>query len=443
MHGHDAWIVGIGHHVPRWRLTAADGSGRIGFPRAGADEDAVTMGVSAGKSALGGLQDEVRTLMFSTARPPYEAKSNATIVHEALRLARRCEAFDAVGPARSGIGALRMSALSDSLSLVVASDLNYGPPGSAQADGGGDGAAALLVASGRAVRENGLRGVARLLGSSSVNMDLLEHWRLPGEWWKRSWGEDRFAAKMLAESVEQALPQALESAGLTQQQVDRFVVVGTNRRAVSSVQRKLGAGAASLSASIGDAGSASWALSLVDAIEQAEESEVIGLICLEDGCEAVLVEKRSPASERGTLRASLEAPAQHATEFDYLVWRGAVQGPLSRRPEPVVPSLPGSARDSAWKFGGLRRTEQGSADVARGVGVIREWVADYLATAPEPPLITARVEYDGIDLQLDVVDADASRLDVGAEVEGAFRRRWSVEGIHNYVWKVRVREGWN
>lgn len=441
MQTRESWIVGIGHHLPAWRLISPEGSGRSGFPRAGADEDAITVGVTAAAEALGFAEAEIQSLTFSTARPAYEAKSNAAIVHEALRLPRLCNAFDVGGPARSGIGALTMAALSGATGLVVAADLNYGPPGSAQAKSGSDGAAAFVIVSGEAAEE---RAVAKILGSTSVTTDVLEHWRLPGEWWTRSWGEDRFAAKLLVETAAEALQAALEQAGLTQDRVSRFAVVGANRRAVAQVRKGLGAGGDALESVVGDTGSAAWALHLIDALEQADENDVIALLCLEDGCEVVLLESRTPPADAATtVRARSQASARQATETDYLIWRGALQGPQSRRPDPTVPSLPGSARDYAWKFGGIRRTAAGTADVAKGHGVIREWVTDYLATSPDPPLVTARVEYDGIDLQLDVVDVDVSEVSVGDEVEGVFRRRWSVEGIHNYVWKVRPRGGRN
>ena len=74
----------------------------------GYDEDATSMAVEAARGtlrALAGPRWQPERLLFATASPPYLDKTNANVVHAALRLDPGALAVDVVGSVRSGVGA--------------------------------------------------------------------------------------------------------------------------------------------------------------------------------------------------------------------------------------------------------------------------------------------------------------------------------------------------
>ena len=83
----------------------------------------------------------------TSRRPPraYLDKTNATVLHAALRLDPRALAVDMVGSVRSGVGAFLAGTQSAAPTLVVLSDVRTGLPGGADERDGGDGAAAFVV----------------------------------------------------------------------------------------------------------------------------------------------------------------------------------------------------------------------------------------------------------------------------------------------------------
>ena len=98
-------IISAAGYIPYWRLEraaiAAFHGGRGNGTRAVAsyDEDSTTLAVEAGRLALrsapaGAAPD---TLWFATSSPTYLEKTNATVVHAALRLAGSVGVMDAGG----------------------------------------------------------------------------------------------------------------------------------------------------------------------------------------------------------------------------------------------------------------------------------------------------------------------------------------------------------
>lgn len=73
-------------------------------------------------------------------------------------------------------------------------------------------------------------------------------------------------------------------------------------------------------------------------------------------------------------------------------------------------------------------------------GRIVTFTVDRLAFTPSPPLISAVVDLDvGGRVTVEVADIPATELAVGLEVRTTFRRLGTVDGVHNYFWKVGPR----
>src|SRR5258708_4622 len=104
------------------------------------------MRVAAGRLALcSGPPAEIESRWSPPVWPPYLDKTNAAAIHAALRLSRRCPAYDVIGSVRGSLGALRAALAQDGPALAVAADVRAGLAGGPDEAYFGDGAAALLV----------------------------------------------------------------------------------------------------------------------------------------------------------------------------------------------------------------------------------------------------------------------------------------------------------
>ena len=138
-------ILGAAGYVPYRRLPRdqvaaflGSGGGRGRRAVASHDEDTTTMGVAAARLALRGAGGAAPdALWFATASPAYLDKTNATAVHQALRLPAAVPAFDFGGALRSGAGALVAALGAAGTQLVVAADQRDGLPTSGDESAGG------------------------------------------------------------------------------------------------------------------------------------------------------------------------------------------------------------------------------------------------------------------------------------------------------------------
>ena len=132
-------IIAYGAYLPYHRLQRSaigaalgSGGGRGTRSVASYDEDATSMAVEAARTTMrnaGGITPS--SIYFSTATPPYLEKTNATVIHAALNLPSHVFAGDVAGSARSVNAALRSALEGSRPTLVLASDVRSGRPGSA------------------------------------------------------------------------------------------------------------------------------------------------------------------------------------------------------------------------------------------------------------------------------------------------------------------------
>lgn len=464
-------VTSYGVHLPVWRLDRKEigralGSGGGKGTRAVAsfDEDTTSMGVEAARRALAVTAVEPRSVVFATANPAYADKTNATTVHAALGLDRTVSAYDFVGAARSGVGALLAAADSAAAgrpALAVLSDIRTGMPGSAEERDGGDAAVAVQFGTGDDV-------VATLLGRGSASAEFLERWRIPGGSSSRIW-EERFAEGPYKELAAEAVESALKDAGLTLAEVDKIAVAGLHRRAVRGVSKALGRSATvidDLSTVVGVTGTAQPGVLLACALDEAAAGETVLLVVVGDGADALVFRTTEALAALRERRTSPSVAQQAAGGFEvgyqkFLTWRGFLQREAPRRPDPDRPAAPPTLRNQQWKFGltGSRCTECDTRHlpaarvcinckavdqmvrdrVADVPAVIATFQADLLAYSMNPPLIAAALNFEGGGRFIaEVTDADAKALKIGDQVEMTFRRLYTTaDGVHNYFWKAR------
>jgi len=465
-------IISAGGYIPYWRLdrsqivqTFGSGGGRGTRAVASFDEDTTTMGVEAARIARRGAPDVVpHALTFATASPAYLDKTNATTIHAALRLEREAAAFDFGGALRSSLGALRAALRPGKPVLVVSADARDGLPTSADEAAGGDGAAALLVGA----DEDGAV-IAEFIGGGTATEEFIDRWRLPGEKRSKSW-EERFGETKYLPLGEDAFNAALKAAELSVDQIDKLIVTGAHPRAVRSLTPRLGVDKENivddLASSVGWTGTAHPALLLTSALEHAEPDQVIALLSLADGADALIFRTTDAIASYQpgrTIDAQIEARAD-LPYGKFLSWRDWVTLEPPRRPEPGRISASISGRREDWKYGFVgsrdRSTgalhlppqrvsrEGGAVDDMEPVpmadvpGTIATFTIDRIAYSPSPPIVFAVVDFDGGGRSaIELCDLDVDELKMGDRVEMTFRRLFTADGIHNYFWKARPIRG--
>ncbi|MFD0210886.1 hydroxymethylglutaryl-CoA synthase [Streptomyces hirsutus] len=420
---------------------------------AGFDEDAVTMAVEALRHIVGGTATG-HQLLLATTSAPYEAKTAAGIVHEALGLDPGAAAVDLRGH-RSGASALDLVTRTGACAAMA--DIRFTRPGAPDELAQGDAGAAFV----------GGRRAAVLLSRAGRTTELLERWRLPGEQHDRVWDE-RFTADILRAAAVRAARHALADAGLDT--ADHVVVSSSNARAAAAVRRALGGSGedARIERATGFTGAAHPGLLLAAALDEAQPGQTVLLVSATEGADAFVFRVGDGVrSARGGPSVREQIQDRQVLAYGrYLRWRGLldVQGPA--RPAAPAPAAPPMHRRAGWKFRleGSRCGACGSITAPPGrvcasCGIaghadsrskvsLRDKVArvvsvtqDHLTTMPEPEVAIVIADVDGGGrLSAYATDAPAEDVVVGMEMVPTFRRLWTTDAIHNYFWKLRPRK---
>ena len=451
-------ILAYGAYVPPGRLdrsaiatTLGQPSGRGSRSVASHDEDSTTLAVEAARVALrrapAGFAPAA--VVLSTATPTYLDRTNATVVHAALDLDPTCAAYDFGGASRSALGALGFALTAPTTTLVVASDVRTGLPGSADESAGGDAGVAFLIGDGPVLAE--------LVGRGSATAEFLDRWRIPGENASRQW-EDRFGESAYLPLAVQAVEAALKSAGVTQP--DSIVVAGLHERSCAALTKRLGGTPSNLL--VGNAGSAQAGLLLAEALDGLTEGQHVVLVNLADGADALVFRATAELERTRTwppLRQTVTENTRPVPYPSFLTWRGMLDREPPRRPDPDPPSPPASARQVRWKYAfvagtctscGTRHLPALQTCMSCGLaapmeplaladspGTVVTYTVDRLTYSLSPPVIAVVIDLDGGGrFQCEMTDSD--EVAIGDRVEMTFRRFFLAHnGIANYFWKAR------
>jgi hydroxymethylglutaryl-CoA synthase len=466
-----AGIVAYGTYLPYWRLERRAIEAVLGSPAgrgtravASFDEDTTSMAVEAGRIALAARPEGVTpsTVLFATASPAYQDKTNATAIHAALALPESVRAYDMVGSVRSGWGAMHLAHLSGQPTLVALSDIRGGLPGGADERDGGDAACAFLVAAEGPV-------LTETLGAASSSREFTDRWRVPGEQHSHVW-EERFGEAAYLPAAETAVTDAFKRAGVTAEAVDHLIVTGVHPRAAKRLAAWIGvrpqASVDDLSSVTGHTGAAHAGLLLAGVLDRAEPGQVIALVHLADGADVAIMRTTETLAgyrdrRRITLRQQIEAGRTDLPYASFLTWRGEMRREPPRRPDPEAPAAPPAFRDERWKFGffasrcelcGTRHLpparvcvkckavdQMATERLADVKGTVATFTVDRLAFSLSPPVVAAVIDFDGGGrLRCELTDVDPAAVKIGTRVEMTFRRLFTAKnGVHNYFWKAR------
>jgi hypothetical protein len=307
-------------------------------------------------------------------------------------------------------------------------------PGGAEEAIVGDGAAAVLVGG-----DTDGPVLAEVIAHASVTEEFVDRWREStrqvSQLWEERFGETRYVAL-----ATEALKAAMGEAGLEPGDVSALVVAGLHERACATAAKASGVAQARrvdrLISAIGNVGAAQPLLLLASALESADPGDVIVMLGLADGADAVVLRATAAIGGYRPARTVADqitsgAPISYGR---YLAWRGLLPVEPPRRPEPVRPSSSAAARNTDWKFG----LTAPAGVLAEQLGTVTTFTVDRLAYSPSPPVVFAIVDFDdGTRLPVELTDVDADEVAIGLRVEMTFRRLFVADGIANYFWKAR------
>jgi 3-hydroxy-3-methylglutaryl CoA synthase/uncharacterized OB-fold protein len=440
-------------------VRAAAGIGRGTRAVASFDEDATSMAVEAARPVVAGRTGAIDAVVLCTTSPPYADRTNATVLHQALGLDGGVGAYDAIGSVRSTVGAVRAAAdaaAAGRTTLLVASDVRVGLPGSTDERDGGDGAAAVVFGPGA--------DVAELVATGSASAEFLDRWRVPGDLTSKVW-EERFGETEYVPLANAALTDALKAAGITADEVDHLIVTGLHTRAVGVVRKGAGvrpeATVDDLLGSVGITGAAHPLVLLADVLQRAAAGQTIALLVLADGADCLVFRTGAGAGQVVGRSVADQVAGRPVDYADVLVWRGLLHREPPRRPDPDRPASPPASRNAAWKYGlvgsrctdcGTRhlppervclncrsRDHQEAEPLADVLATVTTFSIDHLAFTLAPPVVAAVVDFDGGGrIQCELADVDPATVAIGDRVAMTFRRLYTTaDGVHNYFWKAR------
>ncbi len=448
----EATITAASIYLPAYRRPGRRG-GPSRLVTAGFDEDAVTMAAEAVRR-LGAAREGAAALLFASASFPYAEKGSAATVAAAAGLPDRVRAVDIGHGARAVLDALALAgpmARSGGTVIVAAADCRRFPPGSFGESSAADAAVAFVVGGGE--------GLCTVTDRAVVNAEVLDTWRADGEWLVRE-AEEHFREDAGAASLKEACARLRASAG-SAEGFSRVVLPFADIRRRPNIAAAAGIGAERLAPSavsaIGYAGTAAPVLDLLLALADARPGDRLLWAVVGDGAEACVVVAGSRRPDLGELTAPTAG-----LEIDtatYRSWRAADGGEPWARTAPAPHALWREAGE-LFRFEGARCArcglvqyppqrvcgrcrgrESAPVSLADCPGTIFTYSLDYVAGTPDVPVVHTVVDFDcGARAMMMLTDREPSQVGIGMRVVPTFRRVFTADGIHNYLWKVRPAE---
>ena len=478
-------ITSYGAYIPRRRLqrkAIADANKWFAPGLAGAargekamanwDEDAVTMAVEAGRNCLPAA-DPVRdrasvdAIYFASTSMPFSDRQNAGIAAGALQLSQTIPSTDVSSSMRAGTSAL-LAALDAAQSgrakapLLIAGEKRKARAASSDEMRYGDAGAALSFGQSNVV--------ARFVGSHSVTLDFVDHFRGEGEdydyGWEERWIRDEGYTKIVPTAIKALLEKTKVAAG----DIAHVILPCPFAKLDQTIAKQCGINPVTvrdnLSASVGDTGAAHALLMLVGALEDAKPGEKILVAQFGQGCDVLLFEATRELAElkRHGLKDGLARRKEETNYLKYLAFNGLVDLEKGMRAEvDKRTALTVQYRKSDMLLGlvGGKCRVCGTAQFPRSrvcvnpnckavdsqdpcgfseqAGSVLSWSADFLTYSMDPPNHYGMITFaEGGRLMADITDVEQGQVDSGMKVRMAFRIKDFDErrGFRRYFWKA-------
>lgn len=479
-------IVSFGGYIPRLRLQRKAaavanawyapnlmGAGKGERSMCNWDEDAITMAVEAGRDCLPASdpiagRSHVDAIYFASTTAPFADRQNAGVVAAALSLSEDIASADIGGSLRAGTSALlaalnAVKAGTAKNALVVAGEKRKARAASAQELAFGDGAAALAVGNDNVI--------AKLVGSASLTVDFVDHFRETGEDYDYNWEERWIRDEGYSKIVPRTVKKALESAGVAAGDIAHFIMPCPFAKLDATIAKACGVGPDkvrdSLASNVGDTGTAHPLVMLVHALEQAKPGDKILVVVFAQGCD-VLIFEATPAladlSKRNGITGSIARRKEETNYMKFLAFNGLVElekGMRAEQDKKTALTTQYRRRDMLFGLTGGKCTKCGTAQFPRSrmcvnpnckavdtqepfcfaelPAKILSWSADFLTYSMDPPNHYGMVTFDeGGRFLSDFTDVDRGSFDSGTAVRMVFRIKDFDEkrGFVRYFWKA-------
>jgi hydroxymethylglutaryl-CoA synthase len=471
-----ASILRLGVHVPRLRLAHSVTAAATAWASAPAqriaegaraicnwDEDALTLAVEAARPCCA-PDLAPQSLVFCSTTAPFADRDGALMIAAALDLPDTTLTLNLGGSLRAGssgmIDALRRS--ERERTLLVASDARLTRPGSPQELTYGDAAAAMLLGPPTA------QALATVLASHSVGSDFVDHYRMSGSAFDYAlegrWVRDESLMQLVPRAVSELLSQAGEVADSV-----RHFALPAAQAVAKRVAKECGVEAAQRDARVlsecGDAGAALPLLLLAGALETAAPGELIVLIGLGQGVDALLLRAHGAARQTGgALTRALARRRPEPSYVRYLSHRGLIDmdfGMRAERDQRTAHTVAYRKRDALNAFKGGRCERCGTVQfppsrvcvnpdcratdtqaphrLADSRGRVKTFTEDWQAYAARPPYLYGNVEFaEGGNLLMEFTDIEAGELQIGDTVRFVYRIKDEdrARGFRRYFWKA-------
>lgn len=325
-------IISYGAYVPLMRLQRADvyrsnawfAPGLNGLAKGERsignwDEDAITMAVEAARDCLGGRdRSKVAALAFASTSAPFADRQNAGVVKEALVLDDGVSTVDFGGSQKAGTGALvqtlRAVAGGAGDSLCIASEMRHARPASEAELTNGDAAAALLIGN-----EN---PIARFMGSHSVSIDFVDHFRAASAKFDYDWETRWVREEGYARIAGSAIKAALARFSCAPSSVAHFIAPMAAHGVPASLAKAAGVPASAvrdtLSGVLGYSGAAHALVMIADTLHVARPGEIILVLGFGQGADVLLLEVTKSITEFARPQGVAGWLARRKPESNYL-----------------------------------------------------------------------------------------------------------------------------
>jgi 3-hydroxy-3-methylglutaryl CoA synthase len=440
-----------------WGIPAVPGERSV----ANADEDSLTMAVTAGQECLVGQDPaSVDAVYFATTTSPYAEKQCASIIAAALDLRKDVFTADFTDSLRSATVAVR--AARDAIEsgsarsvLVAAADCRPAEPETMWEQLLGDGAGALLLAK---------DGGVTIRAAKSISSEMLGQWRRTGDRYVRAFEPKLETEYAYVRSVVEAGKAVLQEAGVEPKDLAKAVISAGDPRSHQTAARGLGVEMPQLQDTLflmlGGLGTAQVPIMLAGVLEMAKEGDKILVVNHGDGADALVLEVSKP----------LTPPAGKRTAQQYMMTKKALPNydayAAFRRLMDRERFVPKSSPVIYWRDAKLElalygarcrkcgtvqyppprvcgeckaKDELDSVKLARK-GNVFTFTLDHLVggayvNVPVPRLV---VDLEGGGrIFLEMTDGDPKDVQVGMPVELTFRCLHEGTGFHNYYWKCQ------
>ena len=461
-------ITAYGTYIPLWRMRRdLISAGKTGEKAvASFDEDSATMAVAAADNCLADMdRQSIDGLFFASTTSPYKEKLVSTIIAAVLDLPKEILTADFTNSLRSGTIAMKsaidsVSAGSAKQILVVVTDCRLGAPGSDFEHSCGDGAAAFIIGNKDIV--------AGVEGFHSTFSEIMDVWRADGDQFIRN-GEERFVQSQgYQKVVPPTVTRLMKQKNLTAKDFAKAIVNGSTSRRQRDICRTIGFDPKTqvqdgLFDTVGNTGAALTPMLLAYALEQAKPDQLFLVASYGDGCDAFVLRTTGLV---GKAKSKLSVKEQIASKRmvpdykTYLEWRGLLTMQRLSRPLAGPISVAALWRDQQYilPFHGVKCQVCGTVQyppqrvctkchtkdkfdavrLAGKRGTVFTYSLDYLSSGIEPPPVAITVfDFEGGGRALLMMtDRILSEVKIGMPVEMTFRKFFTHEGIHNYVWKT-------